>query len=97
MTDANPQSSIPLKLLGNATSTQNVQLGQVTGRTIITKTSTTQSVCPGDSGSSVYSNLSGIEKIFAVQYAPYDGGGLRDTNPWPAGKTPIVQNTLIYP
>ena len=97
LTDANPVDGTPRKLIGNATSLDNNQQGKITGRTIITKTSTTQSVCPGDSGSPVYSTFSGIEKIFAVQYAPYAGGGLCDTNPWPAGKTPMVQNTLIYP
>ena len=97
LTDAKPVDGTPRKLIGNATSLDNYQQGKITGRTIITKTSTTQSVCPGDSGSPVYSTFSGKEKIFAVQYAPYDGGGLCDTNPWPAGKTPMVQNTLIYP
>jgi hypothetical protein len=97
LTDANPVDGTPRKLIGNATSLDNSQQGKITGRTIITKTSTTQSVCPGDSGSPVYSTFSGIEKIFAVQYAGYGGGGLCDTNPWPAGKTPMVQNTLIYP
>ena len=87
----------PKKIFGNATSLDNSQQGKITGRTIITKTSTTQSLCPGDSGSPVYSTFSGLEKIFAVQYAGYGGGGLCDTNPWPAGKTPMVQNTLIYP
>jgi hypothetical protein len=97
LTDANPVDGTPRKLIGNATSLDNNQQGKITGRTIITKTSTTQSVCPGDSGSPVYSTFSGKEKIFAVQYAGYGGGGLCDTNPWPAGKTPMVQNTLIYP
>jgi len=87
----------PKKIFGNATSLPNYQQGRLTGKTIITKTSTTQSVCPGDSGSPVYSTFSGKEKIFAVQYAPYAGGGLCDTNPWPAEKTPMAQNTLIYP
>ncbi len=96
-TDANPADGTPRKLIGNATSLDNNQQGKITGRTIITKTSTTQSLCPGDSGSPVYSTFSGKEKMFAVQYAGYGGGGLCDTNPWPAGKTPMVQNTLIYP
>jgi len=97
LTDANPVDGTPRKIFGNATSLPNYQQGRLTGKTIITKTSTTQSVCPGDSGSPVYSTFSGKEKIFAVQYAPYAGGGLCDTNPWPAEKTPMAQNTLIYP
>ena len=97
LTDANSVDGTPRKLIGNATSLDNSQGGRFTGRTIITKTSTTQSLCPGDSGSPVYSTFSGKEKIFAVQYAGYDGGGLCYTNPWPVGKTPMVQNTLIYP
>jgi len=64
---------------------------------VITQTNKIQTVCPGDSGSPVYANFNGEEKIFAVQWAPYDGGGGCDTKPWPDGHIFKASNTLIYP
>ena len=64
---------------------------------VITQTNKIQTVCPGDSGSPVYANFNGEEKIFAVQFAPYGGGGGCDTKPWPDGHIFKSSNTLIYP
>ena len=64
---------------------------------VITQTNKIQTVCPGDSGSPVYANFNSEEKIFAVQFAPYDGRGGCDTKPWPDGHIFKASNTLIYP
>ena len=64
---------------------------------VITQTNTIQTVCPGDSGSPVYANFNSEEKIFAVQFGPYDGLGGCDTKPWPDGHIFKASNTLIYP
>ena len=64
---------------------------------VITQTNKIQTVCPGDSGSPVYANFNSEEKIFAVQFAPYNGGGGCDTKPWPDGHIFKASNTLIYP
>ena len=64
---------------------------------VITQTNTLQTVCPGDSGSPVYAKFNSEEKIFAVQFGPYDGLGGCDTKPWPDGHIFKASNTLIYP
>ena len=64
---------------------------------VIWQTNTLQTACPGDSGGPVYANFNSEEKIFAVQFAPYGGGGGCDTKPWPDGHIFKSQNTLIYP
>ena len=64
---------------------------------VITQTNTIQTVCPGDSGSPVYANFNSEEKIFAVQFGPYGGGGGCDTKPWPDGHIFKSTSTLIYP
>ena len=64
---------------------------------VITQTNTIQTVCPGDSGSPVYANFNSEEKIFAVQFGPYDGLGGCDTKPWPDGHIFKSTSTLIYP
>ena len=64
---------------------------------VIWQTNTLQTACPGDSGGPVYANFNSEEKIFAVQFAPYGGGGGCDTKPWPDGHIFKSSNTLIYP
>ena len=66
-------------------------------KNIIWQTNTLQTACPGDSGGPVYANFNSEEKIFAVQFAPYGGGGGCDTKPWPDGHIFKSSNTLIYP
>jgi secreted trypsin-like serine protease len=64
---------------------------------VIWQTNTIQTACPGDSGGPVYANFNSEEKIFAVQFGPYGGGGGCDTKPWPDGHIFKSTSTLIYP
>jgi secreted trypsin-like serine protease len=64
---------------------------------VVWQTNTIQTACPGDSGGPVYGNFNSEEKIFAVQFGPYGGGGGCDTKPWPDGRIFKSRNTLIYP
>jgi V8-like Glu-specific endopeptidase len=92
-----PADGKPYKIEGIATKFEQKQFNGVNKKIVITQTPMEKSLCPGDSGSPLYSKFDGEEKMFAIQFAGYDGGGYCSTKPWPAGKFPKVQNTLIYP
>ena len=63
-----------------------------TNKIIRTLQSKTQTLCPGDSGSSVYVNINGVEKNLAVQFA---GSGM--CTGLEPGQVPDAMNTLVYP
>lgn len=93
-----PADGKPYKIEGIATTIgRPLYGGTVSKKIVITQTPLDKSLCPGDSGSPVYSKFDGEEKMFAIQFAGWAGGGYCDTKNWPAGKFPQVQNTLIYP
>ena len=93
-----PADGKPYKIEGIATTVGRPLYGGIISKKIvITQTPMDKSLCPGDSGSPVYSKFDGEEKMFAIQFAGWAGGGYCDTKTWPAGKFPQVQNTLIYP
>jgi hypothetical protein len=93
-----PADGKPYKIEGIATTLgRPLNGGTVSKKIVITQTPAEKSLCPGDSGSPVYSKFDGEEKIFAIQFAGFAGGGYCDTKNWPAGKFPQAQNTLIYP
>jgi secreted trypsin-like serine protease len=73
------------------------KLVRVDTNIVIWQTNTIQTACPGDSGGPVYANFNSEEKIFAVQFGPYGGGGGCDTKPWPDGHIFKSTSTLIYP
>ena len=80
-----------------AVTSKLVSLIKFDANIVIWQTNTIQTACPGDSGGPVYANFNSEEKIFAVQFGPYGGGGGCDTKPWPDGHIFKASNTLIYP
>ena len=80
-----------------AVTSKLVSLIKFDANIVIWQTNTIQTACPGDSGGPVYANFNSEEKIFAVQFGPYGGGGGCDTKPWPDGHIFKSTSTLIYP
>ena len=83
----------PYKIPGKATN-ETVKVGITstpTNKIIRTVQTSTQSLCPGDSGSPVYVNINGVEKFLAVQFA-----GTGWCTGLKSGAIPQAINTLAF-